>query len=79
MLIVGREWEPIKDANAYTIDETGALWLWEWDKENSQPKRRLAIFPRGGWLGLDTSDSAGPGRFGEVEKPFLGFKPLPPG
>ena len=78
VLVAGSlEWMPIQDANAYTVDKSGALWLWEWDKEKAELKRRLAIFAPGGWLGIDTSDLNAPGLFGEVERPFLGFKPLP--
>jgi hypothetical protein len=58
VFILGGGWSDFPDANGFTIEDSGALWLWDFDLDARQPRRRLAIFPRGGWLGLSSSEGA---------------------
>ena len=66
-------WEEIKSANAFTVTDDGSLWLWEMDTEKvGIIKRRVAVFPRGGWLGLLIA-----GDEQEVPRVPAGFRPAP--
>lgn len=54
--ITGGGWEHFPAADGYMFkDDDHSLWLWELDKTTTPwtPKRKVAIFPRGGWLCLD--------------------------
>ena len=72
------EWITYKEADVYSFTAEGHLFLWKTDPtaaKGSSLEKRIALFPRGGWYGLDWEDKGGGAIGAEISERQIGFRP----